>query len=673
MTTLIALRITNTRRLVCFILMIGLVVANSGLGRSAVGTIVGLSTQPVALAAAPDEALPASLGLTADSAIVISADTGEVLGALNGHHTQAMASTTKIMTALITIERAKNLDATVTVSRNAAHTDGSSMGLETGEKLSLRNLLYGMMLVSGNDAAVAIAEHIAGREQAFVDLMNARAAQLHLNDTNYENASGLNANGHRSSAQDLADLARVAMHNALFASIVRTGNWKFSNTADSPIQKVYDLDNHLNGFYASYPGVTGVKPGTTSVLVRVGSASFLGKTVISVVMFADNDDGDEGIAEGEVRTLFDYGFDVLFNLNRKESVALAGTISNVQIAPIGTNKVVTALRNSDGNLEVSGWRVGADGAITLIDTDIDLVTGRVSEIAIDPVGSGKAVTPVRDSNGRLKLITWSVNNNGAVSRLGDSGNAGERGSRITVRSLSASIAVTAMRDANGDLRLDTWELDAAGDWSALDHITEPYATEKIGITSYCTNCDPDNFGDKTFRAITGVKGDASNLKLISWNIRANGNMSRHLASTAAAECTSDVAITFQNAYDKNRIVTAVKNAAGNLELASWRFQGGVIERLADSGSQAGQTLSQIRISGLANPGWVMTALRTSSGNLKLISWRFGRSGELTRFIDSGSQAGYVSEIGFCQLSGNTFVTAVRSQDGSLKLISWKTE
>ncbi len=670
----------------------------------------GTARQPVQVAASAGD-FPE---ITAESAIVISADTGAVLGAKAADEDHPMASTAKIMTALIAIERTqlpandlrrRSLDDLVIVGYypprvpGSALTDINEVPLERGERLTLRDLLYGMMLVSGNNAAQSIAEHIVGRKSTneaegrdindeFARMMNERAAAADLREnTHFLNPSGLppdNVFGDNySSARDLAKLARVAMRNSTFAAIVRARNWQFTSQVVRPIpghlaSKSYNLTHQLSGFYDSYPGATGVKPGgftrnngSIDIKVRVGSATFLGRTLIAVVMDVDG----SSTPSDEIRKLLDYGFDVLFNLNRKDSSSRTGVISTPQITALSPDRVVTAVRDSGGSLKVTGWTVSALGAITHADTDIDNLTGRVSEIAIDTMGTDKVVTAVRDRNGRLKLIAWSVDDNGMVARLGDSGDLGQAGSKIALQplSLSRSRAVTAMRNANGDLELITWEMDAGGSWTQLDSFTSSYTADQIGVTNYCRNCAPDIFDPPTYRVITGVKDNASNLKLISWDINANGNIAQHLESTAAAQCTSQIAINYQKAFDKDRIITAVQNSSGNLELATWRFNDGQIERLSDSGTQAGQTLSEIRMVGLATPGWLMTAMQTSSGNLKLISWRFARDGEITRFIASGSQAGFVSKIALCQLTGNTFVTAVKASDGTLKLISWKVE
>ena len=676
---------------------------------------------------AADPELPASLGITAESAIVISANTGVTLAARNENCRRAIASTVKIMTALLAIEHAqqpgRSLDDWVTIGdyplriedndnlvgwQLYPNGDRRAERLQIYEQVRLRDLLYASLLRSSPDATRAIAEHVVGQisnssngeriEQDFVRLMNNYAWQLGLYDTQFRNSSGRDPEayehcfptgpctsqpncGHYSTARDLAELARVALRNPTFASIVRTRTWSFQSigrTARGYWPKLYTedyaLENSISGlFYDTYPGANGVKPGNSGQAgpTMVASATLLGKSVIAVVIkSAVNPDH----RFEDSRRLLDYGFDVLFNVNRQDDASQTGVIFTPQITALSPDRVVTAVRDSEGSLKVTGWTVSALGAITHADTDIDNLTGRVSEIAIDTVGADKVVTAVRAQNGRLKLITWSVDDHGMVARLGDSGDLGQAGSKITLQTLalSTSRAVTAMKNANGDLELTTWEMDAGGSWTDL-HSVLSYTANEIGMTNYCRNCAPDVSDPPTYRVLTGVKDNAAHLKLISWNIDANGNIAQHLESTAAAQCTSQIALNYQKAYDKERIITAVRNSSGNLELITWRFNNGQIERLADSGTQAGQTLNEIRLTGLANPGWLMTAVQTSSGNLKLISWRFTREGELTRFIDSGSQAGSVSKIALCQLTGNTFVTAVKASDGTLKLISWKVE
>jgi D-alanyl-D-alanine carboxypeptidase len=156
------------------------------------------------------DALPAPPVL-AKAVFLYDVTAGRVLYAWNARASLPMASTTKIMTALLALTYGR-LDDWVTASAAAATIGGSTMDLQQGERLRLRDLLYGLLLPSGNDAAIALAEHIGGSVPAFVALMNREAAALDLAETHYVNPHGLDAPGHVTSARDLALLALAAMH-----------------------------------------------------------------------------------------------------------------------------------------------------------------------------------------------------------------------------------------------------------------------------------------------------------------------------------------------------------------------------------------------------------------------------------------------------------------------------
>ena len=169
-------------------------------------------------------AMPARVGAvstSATAAILVDADSGRVLYEQNADARMLIASTTKIMTALVAI-REGNLSDTVKVSKKAAYTEGSSMYLKVGEELTLETLLYGLMLCSGNDAAVAIAEHVGGSEAGFAELMNETAAELGMEHTSFANPNGLDHEDHYSTARDMAVLACAAMNNEILARIVST-------------------------------------------------------------------------------------------------------------------------------------------------------------------------------------------------------------------------------------------------------------------------------------------------------------------------------------------------------------------------------------------------------------------------------------------------------------------
>jgi len=159
--------------------------------------------------------------LTAKSAIVMEASTGKILYQKDADSLRYPASTTKIMTLLVALENG-NLDDMVTVSTNAAQTEGSSLWLESGERMKLSDLLYGMMLVSGNDATVAVAEHIAGSVDAFAKLMTAKAHEIGAVNTSFVNSSGLPDPNHYTTARDLALIAAYGYKNPMFRQIVST-------------------------------------------------------------------------------------------------------------------------------------------------------------------------------------------------------------------------------------------------------------------------------------------------------------------------------------------------------------------------------------------------------------------------------------------------------------------
>lgn len=145
---------------------------------------------------------------SATSAILVDADSGRVLYEQNAGQKMLIASTTKILTALVAI-RHGDLNASVKVSREAAYTEGSSMYLKEGETLTLETLLYGLLLCSGNDAAVAIAQHVGGTVSGFVKLMNETAAELGMENSSFANPNGLDDEKHYSTARDMAKLARA--------------------------------------------------------------------------------------------------------------------------------------------------------------------------------------------------------------------------------------------------------------------------------------------------------------------------------------------------------------------------------------------------------------------------------------------------------------------------------
>ncbi len=212
--------------------------------------------------------------LSAQAALLGDSDTNQVLAAANANQGRPMASTTKIMTALLALERA-NLADPVVVSP-AALVGEASMGLAAGEVVTVEDLLWGLLLNSGNDAAMALAGHVAGSVDAFVALMNQRAAELGMRNTRFANPHGLDAPDHHSSAHDLWLVTQEALQHPLFRQIVATPAY---TTAGRQLVN----QNELLG---SYPGADGVKTGTTLAAGQnlVGSVTVDGHREIAVIL-----------------------------------------------------------------------------------------------------------------------------------------------------------------------------------------------------------------------------------------------------------------------------------------------------------------------------------------------------------------------------------------------------
>ncbi|MCX7779559.1 MAG: D-alanyl-D-alanine carboxypeptidase [Negativicutes bacterium] len=226
----------------------------------------------------------AAPAVKAHSAILMDAKTGQVLFEKNSRRQNAPASTTKIMTAILAIESGR-LDETVTVSPRAAGTGGSSMHLFPRQQLTLRELVTGLMLRSGNDAAVAIAEHLAGSEDAFVAAMNRRAQELGAYQTHFRNPHGLSAPGHYSTAFDLAWITRYALTNPTFAAIVGTKETSIEWQDRSGRERDISLRN-TNKLLWMFEDADGVKTGTTGEAgpCLVSSATRGNQKLIAVVL-----------------------------------------------------------------------------------------------------------------------------------------------------------------------------------------------------------------------------------------------------------------------------------------------------------------------------------------------------------------------------------------------------
>jgi len=249
---------------------------------------------------APPRLPPGIPGVTAAAYVVMEAETGAVLAEHYAHDRRSPASLTKIMTALLVIERA-GLDELVTVPDAVTTLRASAlMGVPPGERLTVRDLLYGLMLPSGNDAGIALAVHVAGDEPAFAAQMNQRARELGMRDTRFLNSHGLDFRDWGSpytTAHDLALVTREAMQHEAFRRVVATR----AHTAQGTLA-VYGMRN-INSFLSAYPGATGAKTGWTrrAGATIAATAARGGRSLIAIALGAAERDSD-------ARRLLDFGY-----------------------------------------------------------------------------------------------------------------------------------------------------------------------------------------------------------------------------------------------------------------------------------------------------------------------------------------------------------------------------
>lgn len=214
--------------------------------------------------------------------VVIDRKTNSVLFGKNENSKKKMASTTKIMTATIIIEKC-NLSDTIEISKKAAGTGGSRLGLKTGDKITILDLLYGLMLRSGNDAAVALAEYAGGDINGFAKLMNAKALELGLTNTHFETPHGLDSNEHYTTAYELAILSNYALNNPTFAKIVGTKNYTITiNGSPKALSNTNELLGNMEGVYGIKTGFTN---GANRCLVTACKKNNM--DIICVVLGAD--------------------------------------------------------------------------------------------------------------------------------------------------------------------------------------------------------------------------------------------------------------------------------------------------------------------------------------------------------------------------------------------------
>ena len=293
-------------------------------------------------------ALPAAGAVEphAAAAVLMDAGSGRVLYGRDAREALPIASITKLMTALVALESGRALDETVTILPQWTGAEGSSLYLRPGETLTLEDLLYGLLLRSGNDAALAVAGYCAGSEEAFVAQMNRRAGELGMKDTHFTNPSGLDGESHVSSAYDMALLARACLDNETLREIVST-------RSSSRAGRV--LTNH-NKLLWRYEGCIGLKTGYTQRAGRtlVSAAEREGLTLICVTLNDPDDWADHA-------ALLDWGFDqyraetVVRAGERVGSVPLEGSL--LPACPVAAGETLTAALADGEAVEVRAvWK-----------------------------------------------------------------------------------------------------------------------------------------------------------------------------------------------------------------------------------------------------------------------------------------------------------------------------
>jgi D-alanyl-D-alanine carboxypeptidase (penicillin-binding protein 5/6) len=240
----------------------------------------------------------AEIKIAGQAAVLMEMRTGKILWQRNQNLSLAPASTTKIITALVTLEHSQLSD-TVAIPEEATQSTGGTVRLQAGERLSVEQLLYGMLLHSGNDAAIALAKHSGGSVANFVRLMNVKARGLGAVQSTFRNPTGLPQRGHVTTARDLAVITRAALDNPVFRKIVATQNYPWKSA------KWRGAIKNSNDLLGAYEGAIGVKTGQTKEagFCLVAAAARSGETFIAVILDSTDKSGWQ-----DAKNLLDHGF-----------------------------------------------------------------------------------------------------------------------------------------------------------------------------------------------------------------------------------------------------------------------------------------------------------------------------------------------------------------------------
>ncbi len=344
--------------------------------------------------------------ISAQSAVLLDAHSGRILFEKNSKQQLPMASTTKIMTGLLACESGK-MDKYVKVSPFASGTEGSSLWLKPGEKLKLHDLTYGLMLKSGNDAAVAISEFLAGNSEAFALMMTQRAKEIGATNTSFKNPHGLDDENHYTTAYDLALITREAMKNKLFAKIVSTKTYTIPNPNENWDRA---LKNH-NKLLWRFDGCIGVKTGYTKRCGRclVSYAERNGEELICVTLNAPDDWNDHtyllnyGFENYNCKNIAqknDVAYELLYDRENNRKVKLLYS-ENYKIAIKDNDKITTEIQTDV--LKIPSEKGTAAGKIIVYCND-----SKISEIPLITASDVKKITFIHKIKKLLLLLLKKI-------------------------------------------------------------------------------------------------------------------------------------------------------------------------------------------------------------------------------------------------------------------------
>ncbi len=344
-----------------------------------------------------------NLNLNARSCVVFDRVSKQVIYGKNEYNKVKMASTTKIMTATIVLEK-MNLNETIEVSKKAANTGGSRLGLKTGDKITILDLLYGLMLCSGNDAAVALAECTAGSVQDFSVLMNEKALELELTNSHFESPHGLDSDEHYTTAYELAKLSDYALKNKMFAQIVGSQNHTITlNGQPKNLSNTNELLGNLNGVY-------GIKTGFTNGANRcLVTACKRGKMdIICVVLGCDT----KNFRTQDSKKLIEYTFENFEYVNIEELI-----LKKFENWKSENENYISINKSSSNNIELSICKL-ENPIIPLnkeIVNNIDFIIN-VEKFLDAPINQGDVVGNISVFSNSINICNTNVIINNYVSK-----------------------------------------------------------------------------------------------------------------------------------------------------------------------------------------------------------------------------------------------------------------